>query len=326
MGPSGSSEHQVQRGVSNCGNNGAVTRRRSLLLLVLVAVVAATAWLVVSPPPFLAEASPRDQPSTVVGDPVPPVVDLPTVRIAVAGDTGTGDAAQAATVERMVLESQQDPYDALLLLGDLVYPDGDAALVDRVVTEPFAPLVDGGAELLPVLGNHDIVSGEQQQILTALGQQTPWYVELVGPVRVVVLDSNQVEEPAQTEWLQDTLAEPQPSGTWTVVAMHHPAYSAGKHGSELPAREAWSPLFAAADVPLVLAGHDHDYQRSTPQDGVTYVVSGGGAKMRPTGREDFTAVSASTLHYLDLLVYDDRLIGRAIDQSGHLVDTFTLTR
>ncbi len=303
-----------------------MTRRRSLLLLLLVAVVAATAWLVVSPPSFLAESRPSDQPSTVAGDPVPPVVDPPSVRIAVAGDTGTGDAAQAATVERMILESQQDAYDALLLLGDLVYPDGDAALVDRVVTEPFAPLVDGGAELLPVLGNHDIASGEQRQILTALGQQTPWYVGLVGPVRVVVLDSNQVEAPAQTQWLQDTLAEPQPSGTWTVVAMHHPAYSAGRHGSEMSVREAWSPLFAAADVSLVLAGHDHDYQRSTPQDGVTYVVSGGGAKLRPTGREPFTAVSASTLHYLDLLVYDDRLIGRAIDQSGHLVDTFTLTR
>lgn len=303
-----------------------MTRRRSLLLLVLVAVVAATAWLVVSPPPFLAEASPSGQPSTVVGDPVPPVVDRPTVRIAVAGDTGTGDAAQAATVERMVLESQQDPYDALLLLGDLVYPDGDAALVDRVVTEPFAPLVDGGAELLPVLGNHDIESGEQRQILAALGRPKPWYVDHIGPVRVVVLDSNQVEDPAQTRWLSDVLAEPQPSGTWTVVAMHHPAYSAGGHGSDVSVRRSWSPLFAEAGVPLVLAGHDHDYQRSNPQDGVTYVVSGAGATARRTGTDDFTAVSASTLHYLDLLVYDDRLIGRAIDQSGQLVDTFTLTR
>ncbi|MDQ3450195.1 MAG: hypothetical protein M3455_04670, partial [Actinomycetota bacterium] len=101
-----------------------MTRRRSLLLLLLVAVVAATAWIVVSPPSFLAKSRPSDQPSTVAGDPVPPVVDPPSVRIAVAGDTGTGDAAQAATVERMILESQQDAYDALLLLGDLVYPDG----------------------------------------------------------------------------------------------------------------------------------------------------------------------------------------------------------
>jgi hypothetical protein len=79
-------------------------------------------------------------------------------------------------------------------------------------------------------------------------------------------------------------------------------------------------------VPLVLAGHDHDYQRSTPQDGVTYVVSGAGAKVRPTGSRDSTAVSSSTLHYVDLLVYEERLVGRAIDQSGRLVDSFTIDR
>ena len=54
---------------------------------------------------------------------------------------------------------------------------------------------------------------------------------------------------------------------------------------------------------------------------------GAGAKLHPAGREeDFTAVSSSTLHYLDLLVHGDRLVGRAIDQAGCLVDTFTLPR
>jgi hypothetical protein len=51
---------------------------------------------------------------------------------------------------------------------------------------------------------------------------------------------------------------------------------------------------------------------------------GAGAKLHPAGREDLTAVSSSTLHYLDLLVHGDRLVGRAIDQAGCLVDTFTL--
>jgi 3',5'-cyclic AMP phosphodiesterase CpdA len=257
---------------------------------------------------------------------VPPIGEPPTVRIAVAGDTGTGDADEQATAQRMISESRVRPYDALLLLGDLVYEEGDAALVDRRVTAPFADVVGGGAELLPVLGNHDYRSNEQEQILAALGRQKSWYVERIGSVRVLVLDSNRVDDPAQTRWLGGTLAAPTPPGTWTVVAMHHPAYSAGYHGSALSVRQTWGPLFAEADVPLVLAGHDHDYQRSKPQDGVTYVVSGAGAKARPTGQEDFTEVSTSTLHYLDLLVYDDHLVGRAIDQSGRLVDTFTLTR
>jgi len=231
-----------------------------------------------------------------------------------------------ATVDLMVDQTAATPYDGLLVLGDLIYEKGKAAQVDDKVIEPFAPITDAGAELLPVLGNHDYESGEQQQIMTALGRSKEWYVDQLGPVRVVVLDSNQVDNAEQTKWLRHTLAAPVPPRTWTVVGLHHPPYSAGEHGSDEAVRETWSPLFAEYDVPLVLAGHEHDYQRSLPQDGVTYVISGAGAKLRPTGSEDFTAASASTLHFLDLLCYDDRLVGRAIDHSGGLVDLFTIRR
>lgn len=293
------------------------------LVAVMVALVG-VAWA--ARPDAVASLFDRDLPSAVAGQVPPRITEAPVVRIAVAGDTGTGDAVARATAGRMVEQGGQHPYDALVLLGDLIYEDGDAALVEPMVSDPFAGVVDGGAELLPVLGNHDYHSGEQREILRELGRASAWYVERVGPVRIIVLDSNRVQDREQQRWLRATLAQPQPPGSWTVAAMHHPAYSAGYHGSDLAVRGSWGPLFAAAGIPLVLAGHDHDYQRSTPQDGVTYVVSGAGAKLRAAGREDFTAVSTSTLHYLDLLVYPDRLVGRAIDQSGALVDTFTITR
>ncbi|WP_380169001.1 metallophosphoesterase family protein [Jannaschia sp. R86511] len=304
-------------------------RPRTVLLGLAAAAAVALAGVVatVAPgSPLPAALGRAERPSVSSGEAVPAVLDDPVVRIAVAGDTGTGEPAEALTAESMAAQSQADPYDALVLLGDLVYPDGDSALVKDVVLDPFAPVLRQGAELVPVLGNHDYQSGEQGQIMTALGRDAPWYEAQVGPVRILVLDSSRVDDPDQTRWLRDALAAPQPSGTWTLAAMHHPAYSAGQHGSDMAVRAAWAPLFADHDVPLVLAGHDHDYQRSLPQDGVTYVVSGAGAKLRPAGREDFTAVSASTLHYVDLLVFDDRLEGRAVDQSGRLVDTFTITR
>lgn len=74
------------------------------------------------------------------------------------------------------------------------------------------------------------------------------------------------------------------------------------------------------DVSLGLAWHDHAYQRSEPINGVTCVVSGAGAKRRPSGHDDVTAVSASTLHFVDMLVYSDRVVLRAVDQDGMLVD------
>ena len=293
-------------------------------MLLALAAVAAVAVLIWAPPSFVGSWLADDEPSDVAGQAVPAITETPRVRLAVVGDTGTGDAAQRATVRRMVLETRGEPYDALLVLGDMIYEHGDAAEVDTKITEPFAPVTDAGAELLPVLGNHDVVSGEQEEILGKLGRDSPWYVDQIGPLRVVVLDSNQVDNAGQTRWLRDRLRERQPRGTWTIVAMHHPAYSAGEHGSDVDIQQTWSPLFAEYDVPLVLAGHDHDYQRSIPQQGVTYVVSGAGAKLRPTGAADFTAVSTSTLHYLDLLVYEDRLVGRSIDQSGQLIDMFTI--
>ncbi len=44
-------------------------------------------------------------------------------------------------------------------------------------------------------------------------------------------------------------------------------------------------------VDLVLSAHDHDYQRSHPIDGVTYIVTGGAAQARFSGSRRFTAAS-----------------------------------
>lgn len=255
-----------------------------------------------------------------------PLSETPVVRIAVAGDTGTGTAEQDSVAARIEQRSQADPYDALLLLGDMIYENGDVSMLQSRVTAPYQPLLDDGARLIPVLGNHDYASDEEQQIMTELGQPSLWYVEQIGPVRLVVLDSNRVDDAEQTSWLERTLSEPVAPGTWTIAAMHHPAYSSGVHGSTPEVQRSWVPLFTKYRVPLVLAGHDHDYERTTPQDGVTYVVSGAGSRLRPVGHRDFTATSISTLHYLDLAVSADHLTGTAIDPAGTVIDTFTLSR
>jgi len=244
-------------------------------------------------------------------------------RIAAVGDIGTGHAPEYAVVAAMDAQHQSRRYDAIVMLGDLVYPDGEARLVDEVVLRPYAPLLRDDVDLIPVLGNHDHISGQGDEIMKELGRTSAWYAEVVGPALVVVLDSNQVEDPAQTSWLRSTLRDS--TSTWTIVAMHHPPYSAGWHGSSIDVREAWSGLFMQYGVDLVLAGHDHDYQRSKVIDGIVYVVSGGGAKTRPTGHDDdFTAFSASTLNYLDLQITSDSIYGQAIGTDKAAFDEFTL--
>ncbi len=180
--------------------------------------------------------------------------------------------------------------------------------------EPFAPILDAGADLLPVLGNHDVRDGNGPGQVARLGMPHHWYSVEIGPVLFIGLDSNQVGDATQLSWLEATLAETE--FTTIIAAMHHPAYSAGKHGSNRKIQENWVPLFEEYGVDLVLAGHDHDYQRSVPIEGVTYFVSGGGARLRPTGTADFSAHTASIRHFLDIEIWDDRVEVTAISADG----------
>lgn len=305
-------------------------------------VAAALAALIIQPPAFLRSAADGPtSPAAVTPDrttpPTPSPVSTPTLgsvtdvdetlkaRIAVTGDTGMRNAAQRRVAGQMAGEAEKEPYDALVIAGDLIYPDGDSALTQRSVIDPYKPVLED-AKLVPALGNHDVQSGEGMDIMRQLGRDSAWYVEKIGPVRIIVLDSNRIGNPQQKAWLRKVLTEDQPKDTWTMAVMHHAPYSAGDHGSDRNVQREWVPLFEQANVPLVLAGHDHDYQRSKEIDGVTYIVSGGGAKLRKVGRASFTAFSASVLHYTDLMVYEDRIEGRAITHQGETLDEFTIKR
>jgi 3',5'-cyclic AMP phosphodiesterase CpdA len=316
-------------------------RRRIGLIAGSVLVIAAVAALIIQPPAFLrasSDATPTPTPQALpTPSPIPSPVSTPTLgsvtdvknelqaRIAVSGDTGMRNAAQARVAQRMATEAQKEPYDAFIICGDLVYPDGDADLTRKSVIDPYAPVLKD-AKLIPALGNHDVQSGEQKSILSQLGRDSAWYVQKIGPVRVIVLDSTRIGNSQQLAWLRGVLAEKQPEGSWTIAAFHHAPYSSGDHGNDRNVQKQWVPLFEQANVPLVLAGHDHDYERTKEIDGITYIVSGGGAKLRPVDGSSFTAKSASLLHYVDLLVYEDRIEGRAITPDGKAIDEFTVKR
>ena len=107
--------------------------------------------------------------------------------------------------------------------------------------------------------------------------------------------------------------------------LRHPPYSSGRHGSNLQVREALEPLFVDGGVDLVLTGHDHHYERTTPQQGVTHVVSGGGCKLTGTGTSDFTAYAESVLQFMDLDITSNRLHARCIGRDGRVTDEFDLS-
>jgi 3',5'-cyclic AMP phosphodiesterase CpdA len=249
-----------------------------------------------------------------------PAVDPPELRIAVAGDVGDSGPRLESTAAAMSRLPGSRPFDALLLLGDNVYPSGDPAQLPDTVFDPFAELLDHGAELLAILGNHDAPNGDEQ--LAALDMPGHWWAEQHGDVLLVGLDSNRPEDPDQLSFLERTLRGT--TATWKVVALHHPPYSAGYQGSDEASRQAFTPLFERYGVQLALSGHDHDYQRSKVINGVTYVVTGAAAGTRRTGKADFTAVSFSWHSYVELGIYPDRLIGRVMNQDNRVADEWEL--
>ncbi len=294
-------------------------RRPAVLVTVLLMAGALPLYgrQIVSYTTHLKGSPPRSWPL----EPFPPAAQ-PDLHFAAAGDVGEAGGRVQATGRTIAAVGRADPYDALILLGDNVYPDGDPARLQEKVFEPFAGVLGSGARLWAVLGNHDVKEGHAEGQVQALGMPGRWYALELGSVLFVGLDSNLVADGGQRAWLERTLAAS--TARWKIAAVHHPPYSAGYQGSNQSVRRAFSPIFERYGVALVLSGHDHDYQRSERIGGVTYIVTGAAANSRRTGSRDFTAFSAAWHHFVDVNVFWDRLVVRAVNQDDRVFDEISI--
>jgi 3',5'-cyclic AMP phosphodiesterase CpdA len=254
--------------------------------------------------------------------PYEPRDPAPVLHLAAAGDIGDSGVPLDRTAAAMAAIAAGEPYDVLWLLGDNVYPSGDPSRLGATVFTPFADVLDAGTDLLAILGNHDVAGGRGDEQLAALGMESRWWQRRYGDVLLVGLDSNDTRNDEQRSWLERTLRDT--DARWKIVGLHHPPYSSGYQGSTRAARDAFAPVFERYGVQLVLSGHDHDYQRSVPIGGVTYIVTGAGSDTRGTGESDFTAAAWSTHHFTDIAVFPDRIELRAVDQEQRVFDEVTL--
>ena len=80
-------------------------------------------------------------------------------------------------------------------------------------------------------------------------------------------------------------------------------------------------------IALVLAGHEHGYERSNPLDGTTFMVTGGGGAATygyVGGQPGTTAVRTGRQHHLQLSFDAARMVVRAVDDRGTVFDTTTI--
>jgi hypothetical protein len=256
------------------------------------------------------------------------------VSFAALGDNGSGGRQAMAVAEQMARTYESSPFGLVALLGDICYYGNFADRYDDVFRRPMTPLIDAGVGFELAIGNHDAALhhsdeglAEIEAELQLLGTPGRYYTSSHGPADLFFLDSSVpglfgAGASDQIEWLDDTLSSS--TNQWKIVALHHPPYSSGTHGSTPGFADMLEPVLVRHHVDLVLAGHDHHYERTHPIEGITYVVSGGGCKTTGVGRSDFTAVADSTLQFLHVDIVDDLLAAESIRPDGSVVDRFSL--
>jgi predicted phosphodiesterase len=246
-----------------------------------------------------------------------------------SGDGGKNQLAVAALLERL-------KPDLILHTGDVVYPSGEERHYDRRFFVPYRRVIKE-VPVFPTLGNHDLEKGGAAYFNNFhLPRNNPhdtkrYYSFDWGNAHFVALNSELYHEDGvggpeeQKAWLERDLKET--DRPWKFVFVHRSIYSSSNHGSDETIREDLEPVLVRHGVDMVFSGHDHNYERTVPIGGVTYVVSGGGGKrLYRAGRSEWTAFSRSAHHAVLVGIDGEHLFLEAVEPDGTLLDRLDLDR
>jgi hypothetical protein len=226
----------------------------------------------------------------------------------IADCSTTADSATAAVLDA-------HPEGTVLTLGDNAYDNGTA----QEFADCYEPTWGRHkARTRPSPGNHEYhtlnAAGYFGYFGSAAGPGTRGYYSFdLGDWHVVSLNSERDTGlgGAQVGWLKADLAAT--SADCVLAYWHKPRWTSGNYSDLTEVQHLWNTLYdAGADV--VLAGHDHNYQRypplnesgaPDPDGGIrSFVVGTGGRHLYPlvadarrdAGRDDTFGVLELTLH------------------------------
>ena len=141
-----------------------------------------------------------------------------------------------------------------------------------------------------------------------------------------------------TKWLEGILAGSK--AKFIFLASHYPAWTSGGHGklaedgrpremSVRLAQDVLMPLLKKYNATAMFAGHDHFYERSEPEGGVTMIITGGaGAPLRGKAKDaerqnPYSKVFAKKHHYCLLTVDGDVCTMKVFTPENVVIDTCT---
>lgn len=251
-----------------------------------------------------------------------------TATIVAVGDIGMCGSAGVEQAARLV-----DRIDGqIVLAGDLAYMSG--SMQDYLKCfDPFWGQFR--RRWRPVPGNHEYetagAAGYFQYFGEAAGAQgRSYYTFRAGDWLVLMLDSNVPVRQGSPQY-EFVRAELEASSAPCAMAVwHHPLFSSGPNGPNVFMRDIWGLLYRLnADV--VVAGHDHLYERFGKQDvdgrsdirGLRQFIAGtGGARLYDFHRVEANSQSRVKAHgVLRLTLQPTGYQWAFIDATGAIADT-----
>jgi len=263
---------------------------------------------------------------------------LPFSLVLMLGDNIYGGFAGSGGGHRKDFEEKFDrPYRSLL----------DRGVVFRAALGNHDMRHDAGRDLIAEfdrfhiggpLGYYSFTAGEWLPVAGAAGLGDEDENDTAPLVEFFVLNTVRLEkkqgDPEQLAWLEQSLAASR--ARWRIVYGHHPLYSTGdRHGSNLEVRRHVEPVLLGAQtgvglhaegrprVNVVLAGHDHIYQRWLPQYGIVYFVCGSSGKLRRGNARPDALVAAAEDQLRSFMLWEatpEELRFRAINERGAAYD------
>ena len=182
-----------------------------------------------------------------------------------------GDSSEAMDVSDGIIADSA--AQMVTISGDISYADGEQSAWD----DWFNYQQDSMTRIpwVTAVGNHENEPGygfvpyehrfdSDQQIES----ETFWYSRNVPGVHMVFMSTEHDYTPGSIQygWLEQDLSSVNRDETpFVIVYGHKPMYSSNSyHGSEVELRDALEELYVTHGVDLVIAGHDHFYERTWP--------------------------------------------------------------
>jgi acid phosphatase type 7 len=271
---------------------------RILIVVVVVAVVGCSLTAAGAP----SAGRPHEAGATPLYIGAQPVRDPGSVIIGAAGDIACPPGLRRNKPDACGMEGTAKVLeairpDAVLTLGDHQYPSGSLPDFEASYADTWGAYRD---ITFPVPGNHEYETPGARGYFAYFGKRAGepdkgYYSYDLGAWHLIALNSECDEiggcgdSDPQARWLRQDLEAHQRK--CALAYWHRPRFSSGPHGNDSDLDALWR-ILAAERADVVLAGHDHDYERFTPMNadgeadpkGVTQFVAGTGGRSHYTFR------------------------------------------